>query len=244
MGALLNFCANNYLGLADHPAIIEAARDALERWGFGMASVRFICGTQTLHKQLEERLSSLPRNRGHDPLQLLLRRERRPLRGAARPRRRGHLRRAQPRVDHRRDPALQGGAVPLCERRSRRARGAARRGGRRAHPDDRDGRRLLDGRPHRRPGRHLRSRRAPRRSRHGRRLPRRRLRRAERSRHAGASRCHGAGRHHHGHARQGDGRCLAAATSRGAGRSSSSCVSAQGRISSRTASLHRSPRPG
>ena len=57
MGALLNFCANNYLGLADHPAIIEAARDALERWGFGMASVRFICGTQTLHKQLEERLS-------------------------------------------------------------------------------------------------------------------------------------------------------------------------------------------
>ena len=57
MGALLNFCANNYLGLADHPAVIEAARDALERWGFGMASVRFICGTQTLHKQLEERLS-------------------------------------------------------------------------------------------------------------------------------------------------------------------------------------------
>jgi glycine C-acetyltransferase len=57
IGALLNFCANNYLGLADHPAVIEAAREALERWGFGMASVRFICGTQTLHKQLEERLS-------------------------------------------------------------------------------------------------------------------------------------------------------------------------------------------
>jgi len=57
MGGLLNLCANNYLGLADHPAVIEAARDALERWGFGMASVRFICGTQTLHKQLEERLS-------------------------------------------------------------------------------------------------------------------------------------------------------------------------------------------
>ena len=53
-----NLCANNYLGLADHPAVIEAARDALERWGFGMASVRFICGTQTLHKQLEERLSA------------------------------------------------------------------------------------------------------------------------------------------------------------------------------------------
>jgi len=57
MGELLNFCANNYLGLADHPAVVEAAREALERWGFGMASVRFICGTQTLHRQLEQRLS-------------------------------------------------------------------------------------------------------------------------------------------------------------------------------------------
>src|SRR5437660_720044 len=54
---VLNFCANNYLGLADHPALIAAARDALERWGFGMASVRFICGTQQPHKQLEARLS-------------------------------------------------------------------------------------------------------------------------------------------------------------------------------------------
>ncbi|MDQ1724988.1 MAG: glycine C-acetyltransferase, partial [Frankiaceae bacterium] len=42
---VLNFCANNYLGLADHPAVLAAARDALERWGYGMASVRFICGT-------------------------------------------------------------------------------------------------------------------------------------------------------------------------------------------------------
>jgi glycine C-acetyltransferase len=58
MGELLNLCANNYLGLADHPEIVAAARDALDRWGFGMASVRFICGTQTLHRQLEERLSS------------------------------------------------------------------------------------------------------------------------------------------------------------------------------------------
>jgi glycine C-acetyltransferase len=54
---VLNFCANNYLGLADHPAMVAAARDALERWGFGMASVRFICGTQEPHKQLEARLS-------------------------------------------------------------------------------------------------------------------------------------------------------------------------------------------
>ena len=54
---VLNFCANNYLGLADHPRVIEAARQALQRAGFGMASVRFICGTQDLHKTLEARLS-------------------------------------------------------------------------------------------------------------------------------------------------------------------------------------------
>ncbi len=50
---VLNFCANNYLGLADHPAVIQAAKAALDSHGFGMASVRFICGTQDLHKQLE-----------------------------------------------------------------------------------------------------------------------------------------------------------------------------------------------
>lgn len=54
---VLNFCANNYLGLADHLVLVNAARDALQRWGFGMASVRFICGTQEPHKQLETRLS-------------------------------------------------------------------------------------------------------------------------------------------------------------------------------------------
>ena len=54
---LLNFCANNYLGLADHPAMIGAAQQALERWGFGMASVRFICGTAEIHKELERRLA-------------------------------------------------------------------------------------------------------------------------------------------------------------------------------------------
>jgi glycine C-acetyltransferase len=56
-GDALNFCANNYLGLADHPDVLAAARAALDEWGFGMASVRFICGTQTLHKELEARLS-------------------------------------------------------------------------------------------------------------------------------------------------------------------------------------------
>jgi glycine C-acetyltransferase len=54
---VLNFCANNYLGLADHPRLVEAAHEALDRWGFGMASVRFICGTQEPHKELERRLS-------------------------------------------------------------------------------------------------------------------------------------------------------------------------------------------
>jgi glycine C-acetyltransferase len=54
---LLNLCANNYLGLADHPEVIAAAHEALETFGFGMASVRFICGTQTLHRQLEERIA-------------------------------------------------------------------------------------------------------------------------------------------------------------------------------------------
>jgi glycine C-acetyltransferase len=54
---LLNMCANNYLGLAQHPSVRQAADEALERWGYGMASVRFICGTQSIHKSLEHRLS-------------------------------------------------------------------------------------------------------------------------------------------------------------------------------------------
>ena len=54
---VLNLCANNYLGLADHPEILQAARDALDRWGYGMASVRFICGTQSIHQELEKDLS-------------------------------------------------------------------------------------------------------------------------------------------------------------------------------------------
>lgn len=56
-GTVLNFCANNYLGLANHPQIVEAAIEALRTHGFGMASVRFICGTQDLHKQLEQKIA-------------------------------------------------------------------------------------------------------------------------------------------------------------------------------------------
>jgi glycine C-acetyltransferase len=54
---VLNFCANNYLGLATHPRVLAAARAAIDRWGFGMASVRFICGTQEVHRELERRLA-------------------------------------------------------------------------------------------------------------------------------------------------------------------------------------------
>lgn len=56
-GEVINLCANNYLGLADSPELIDAAKTALDRWGFGMASVRFICGTQTQHQELEARLT-------------------------------------------------------------------------------------------------------------------------------------------------------------------------------------------
>ena len=55
--SVINFCANNYLGLASHPAIIESSRSAMEKYGFGMASVRFICGTDDLHKELEKTIS-------------------------------------------------------------------------------------------------------------------------------------------------------------------------------------------
>lgn len=55
---VLNMCANNYLGLASSRALADAAKDAMDRWGYGLSSVRFICGTQALHRQLEEKLSS------------------------------------------------------------------------------------------------------------------------------------------------------------------------------------------
>jgi glycine C-acetyltransferase len=56
-GEVINFCANNYLGLSSHPKILEAAHRGLEKWGYGMSSVRFICGTQAIHRQLEERIA-------------------------------------------------------------------------------------------------------------------------------------------------------------------------------------------
>ena len=56
---LINMCANNYLGLADNPRLIEAAKKAMDERGYGMSSVRFICGTQDIHKQLEQAISAL-----------------------------------------------------------------------------------------------------------------------------------------------------------------------------------------
>ena len=54
---VINFCANNYLGLSNHPQLVRSAKDALEKWGFGLSSVRFICGTQSIHKILENKIS-------------------------------------------------------------------------------------------------------------------------------------------------------------------------------------------
>ena len=58
---VINLCANNYLGLADHPTLIKAAHESLDKYGLGLASVRFICGTQDLHKQLEKKVSDFLR---------------------------------------------------------------------------------------------------------------------------------------------------------------------------------------
>jgi len=109
---VLNMCANNYLGLADDPRIIGAAKDALNIWGYGMASVRFICGTQEVHKQLERRIS-VPRHRRHDLVLLVLRRQRRAVRDCAWRAGRGDQRRAQPRLHHRRSAIVQSPALPL-----------------------------------------------------------------------------------------------------------------------------------
>jgi len=55
---VINFCANNYLGLSSHPKVIEAAKKAIDQYGYGMSSVRFICGTQDIHKELEAKISA------------------------------------------------------------------------------------------------------------------------------------------------------------------------------------------
>ena len=114
---VLNFCANNYLGLSSHPELLKAAHRALDEWGYGMSSVRFICGTQALHLELEKRIAAFlgmqdailyaacfDANGGVFE----------PLLGAGR---RDRHRPAQPRLDHRRRAPVQGEALRLRERR-------------------------------------------------------------------------------------------------------------------------------
>ena len=89
---VLNMCANNYLGLADHPALIAAAKEALDTHGFGMASVRFICGTQDIHKELEAALTKFLGTEDTILYPSRVRCERRSVRNAARSGGRRHFR--------------------------------------------------------------------------------------------------------------------------------------------------------
>ena len=77
--SVLNFCANNYLGLSSHPSVLKAAGDSLGERGFGMSSVRFICGTQDRHKELERALADFVGAEGLHSLQFVFRRQRRAL---------------------------------------------------------------------------------------------------------------------------------------------------------------------
>ena len=158
---VLNFCANNYLGLANDPRLMAAAREGLEHWGFGMASVRFICGTQAVHKELEAGDFRVPRNRRQHPLFELLRCQRRRVRNTARRRGRGHQRRIESCQHRRRHPLVQGEALALSQQRHGRPRGQAERSRSRgrALQADRDRRRVLDGRDRRRLEGDLRTRR-------------------------------------------------------------------------------------
>ncbi len=151
---MVNLCANNYLGLADHPEIARrSAAKPLEQYGFGMASVRFICGTLDLHRELEtsrRRAISARTTRScsppaSTPMAALFE-------TAARPEDADHLRQPQPRLDHRRRAAEQGQALPLARPRDMddletQLKQAGRR--RRPLPADRHRRRVLDGRLYR-----------------------------------------------------------------------------------------------
>ena len=167
---VLNMCANNYLGLANHPEVVQAAHEALDslgqRHGLGPLHLRHAGAAQGA------RAGDLrvPGHRGHDPLFLVLGRQRRPVRDDPGSRGRRDLRRAQPCLDHRRHPALQGAAAALQEQRHGRSGGQAQGGQRGPVPADRHRRRLLDGRHHRRPQVRLRPGRQVRRPGDGRRL--------------------------------------------------------------------------
>ena len=200
---LLNLCANNYLGLANHPAMLAAARDALGERGYGMASVRFICGTQDIHRELEARLAAFL---GCDDTILYT---------SCFDANAGLFETLLGEQDAIISDALNHASiidgVRLCK--ARRLRYAnrdtdeleqrLREAVGRPPPPDRDRRRVLDGRPRGAARAHLRARGAVRRDGHGRRLARRRLHRPRRPWHARAAGRLRARRPDHGHARQG-----------------------------------------
>ena len=238
---LLNLCANNYLGLADHPEIIAAARAAFDEHGFGMASVRFICGTETLHLELERAIADYL---GKDDAILF---------AACFDANGGLFEALLGEDDAIISDALNHASIidgiRLCK--AKRYRYANRdmneledaaQGGRperRQIEDDRHRRRLLDGRHHRRPQGDLRPRRALRRDGDDRRLPRHRPSRREGPRHAGADRRRRPRRHHHRHLRQVARRRRSAGSSRRASRSSISSARRRGPTSSPTACRRR-----
>ena len=205
---VLNFCANNYLGLADHPRRRRGCQEGVGRLGFRDGERAVHLRHADAARGAGAAAVAVPAHRGHDPVLVVLRRQRRPVRGAARRERRGDLRRAQPRLDHRRDPAVQGEALPLPQPRHGRSGGAVEGGGRRAAAADRHRRRLLDGRLLRAAGRHLRPGRAARRDGDGRRLACGRVRGRDRRGYAGARRRAGPRRHRVRNAGQGARRCV------------------------------------
>ena len=202
--AMLNLCANNYLGLADHPEVIAAAKSAIDAFGFGVASVRFICGTQTLHRELEH---AIARHLGKDDAIVF----------AACFDANGGV--FEPLMGEE-DAIISDGlnhasiidGVRLAKARRYRfansdmnaLEDSLKAGGRRRRPfqADRDRRRLLDGRLRGEAPGHLCARRALRRHGPGRRLPRDGAPRRERPRHARADGRWRTGRYRHRHVRQ------------------------------------------
>ena len=140
-GEMINFCANNYLGLADSPEIERAVADGLEEHGFGMASVRFICGTQDIHKALERELTDWFGAEDTILYTSCCRRQHRPVRDPARRRRRHNQRRAEPRLHHRRCAPVPRPAQGLQARRHDRPGSPAEGDSVRPVPNDRDRRR-------------------------------------------------------------------------------------------------------
>ena len=234
---VINLCANNYLGLSSHPQVMQAAHEALNGHGYGMSSVRFICGTQDLHKELEARLSRFLGTEDADPLRRCVRRQRWPVRAAVRRAGRSDLRRAEPRA--------RSSTAFACARRSAGAtstttwpissaasprRELPARAFRLVFSDgvfSMDGtiaqldrmRELCDAHDalawHRR-------------------VPRQRFHGRARARHARASRCVRQDRHRHRHAGQGARGAPRAASPRRAARWSSCCASARGPTCSAT----------